>query len=700
MNKKKILGILGIIFIFGLTISGCDAIKVDEKIKTNDTSDIENDLNNNITEESESTDLENVEAPALTDNENSIEIIIEANDTLGYGSYDVDGNIYTIKSQGEYTISGNLEDGSIIVDAMDQEVLINFEGVNISSTTTSPVNIIAADKVEISAKKGSVNYITDNRTTSQDDLTAAIYSLADLKLKGKGELYIYGNYNNGIHTKDDLEIKNLSLYVKALNNALKGNDSVTIDNADLVIISTAGDGIKTTNSSISTKGNQKGTINIIGNTSLDVYACCDGIDAAYDVLIEKDSDGLEPTINIYTNSYSSYSLDDPTSISSSSTLYLKLSSSYYSTSYNYYAYCYDTKAKEDGEWVQMTYYTTQTSGMGFGGRNQTVYYYLKSSIDISKYNGIQIYMFLSSDTPSLTDYYATSTGQSINTTKDMLTITSISTANKKIGLDWSNYSTTSTSGGMGGMMDEGNKDKTSYSTKGIKADNEVNISAGAIIIKSYDDGIHTNSNVTLENGDTSTGNINISGGTITILSKDDGIHSDSNLNISEGNIIVTSAYEALEAKNINISGGNHNLYATDDGINSSSSIKISGGLIRILVAAGDTDAIDSNGTYTQTGGIVVSMNMSTSGTATVLDTDSTATISGGTFLAFGKLETTPKLSNIKSTTKSTSLSAGTYTLNYNGEDLITFTTKTSYSSIYLASTSGTYQIGSTTITIS
>ena len=33
-----------------------------------------------------------------------------------------------------------------------------------------------------------------------------VYSLVDLKLKGKGILYVSSSYN-GIHTKDDLEIR-------------------------------------------------------------------------------------------------------------------------------------------------------------------------------------------------------------------------------------------------------------------------------------------------------------------------------------------------------------------------------------------------------------------------------------------------------------------------------------------------------------
>ena len=226
--------------------------------------------------------------------------------------------------------------------------------------------------------------------------------------------------------------------------------------------------------------------------------------------------------------------------------------------------------------------------------------------------------------------------------------------------------------------------------------NNYQSNAGNINIKAYDDGIHATSNVTLENGEISLGNVNISGGTIVITSKDDGIHADSTLTVNGGDITITSIWRIWRNSCWNkneINGGNNNIYTTDDGVNAGSAIKVNGGVTVILVASGDTDAIDANGTYTQTGGVVVSMNMAAQGTATALDTDGRATISGGTFLAFGNLETTPTISNIKSTTKSASLNSGTYELKYNDEILVTFTLKTSYSKFYLAGASGTYNIG-------
>ena len=173
--------------------------------------------------------------------------------TTSDGTYSVKNGVYTITSAGTYDLAGELVDGMIYVDAGDDDVIeINLNGVTMSSSVNSIFYFVNADKVEISAKNGTTNTLTDTRVdVNEDDGTngsAVIFSQVDLKLKGKGTLVITTTYNNGIHTKDDLDIKNLTLEVTCVNNALKGNDSVTIESGNLTLISKGGDGIKTTNS--------------------------------------------------------------------------------------------------------------------------------------------------------------------------------------------------------------------------------------------------------------------------------------------------------------------------------------------------------------------------------------------------------------------------------------------------------------------
>ena len=65
--------------------------------------------------------------------------------------------------------------------------------------------------------------------------------------------------------------------------------------------------------------------------------------------------------------------------------------------------------------------------------------------------------------------------------------------------------------------------------------------------------------------------------------------------------------------------------------------------MNVEVSNGDTDGIDSNGTYTQTGGLVISRGSpnNASNMSTGLDAEGYTAIFGGTFIAFNGVEKTP-----------------------------------------------------------
>ena len=203
------------------------------------------------------------------------------------------GSVYTITQAGEYTVSGLLSEGQIVVDAADDaEVTITLNGTSITCSTGSPIYIKNADNVKIKSEENTYNCVVDAREEASDDASddagnAAIYATCDLKFVGKGALSVTGKYNNGIQSKDDLSIKNVTIKVTAVNNAIKGNDAVDIESGEIIAISKKGDGIKTSNSSLSSKGKQKGIVTISGG-NIDVYAACDGIDAAYGVDVSGD----------------------------------------------------------------------------------------------------------------------------------------------------------------------------------------------------------------------------------------------------------------------------------------------------------------------------------------------------------------------------------------------------------------------------
>ena len=516
-------------------------------------------------------------------------------------------------------------DGQIVIDAGDDyKFELELCGVKLYNDEQNPITILSGDKVTLTAKKGTVNYVYDTREAiSSDDETSyssAIYSTCDLDIGGKGELIVISSNNNGIHTKDDLKVKNLTLSVTCQDNALKGNDSVTVSGGILTLIAKTGDGIKTSNTDVSSKGNQRGTVTISGGT-LNIYAACDGIDAAYNAVISD-----ETGINIYTDRYSPYSENVE---SAESQRYIRYTSKTYNYSVKYY------NSDEDYKWVNATYSQSVSGG-------RTTYYYY-SFAKLENYNSMQIFVYSSSQTQGQDENYVTKTDYiSWNNSYDTFAFES---RGGNLSYNWTNYTSTAGGwgpGGMGGMggpggMNDGNTEKGDYSTKGIKADNEVNISGGTISVNSYDDSIHANGGTTLENGETSTGNVLISGGTLTLFSKDDAVHADGTLTVTGGTITVTGSYEGLECTYVEIKGGNISIVSSDDGINATTTSGV--GILfesgKVYVYAGG-DGVDSN-SRTSYQGIVFNGGeitiVSTSGGNSSIDTEQGYTYSGGTVLA-------------------------------------------------------------------
>lgn len=523
-------------------------------------------------------------------------------------------SVYTITQAGEYTVTGLLSEGQIVVNADDNaEITIVLNGTSITCSNGSPIYIKNADNVKIKSEENTYNCIVDARTEADDNSdnsssengNAAIYAACDLKLVGKGALSVTGNYNNGIQSKDDISIKNVTIKVNAVNNAIKGNDEVAIESGEIIAISRKGDGIKTSNSSLSSKGKQKGNV-IISGGNIDIYAACDGIDAAYGVDVSGDGN-----LNIYTDTYSDYS-----------------------------------------EAVAADNSGSSASSVG---------------------------------TPP--DMNNTQNNGNMGNPPDMNNSSSNSGNNPDMKGNFSGGNRAAN--GMPGNNSSGNSSKKSYSTKGIKAESEINISGAAINISSTDDGIHANSDSgVLETGEDGNGIISISGGTITISTGDDGIHADKELNITDGYINVLTSYEGLEAITINISGGQSFVYAADDGINactgdgtSTPLINITGGYIDVTTGSGDTDAIDSNGSYTQSGGMVLVKGGSSSGQVSgSIDVDGNITITGGTCVALGGICETPVNSVNAYVFSSVSFNAGSYSVkDSSGNEIISFTLNNSYS---------------------
>lgn len=207
-------------------------------------------------------------------------------------------------------------------------------------------------------------------------------------------------------------------------------------------------------------------------------------------------------------------------------------------------------------------------------------------------------------------------------------------------------------GGFGNTLSQ--EDGTSM--KGIKAAGSIRITGGSFRIDSADDGVHSDTSVT------------VAGGTFEIASGDDAFHGEETLTVTAGTVNISESYEGLEALHVDIQGGDIRLVASDDGLNAAGgtdssgtggrdgmfggpgggpggrpggmgpqpsggngSIQVSGGTLSVTASG---DGMDANGTLEISGGHIT-VEGPTQGDTATLDYDTSAVITGGTFIGTG-----------------------------------------------------------------
>lgn len=228
----------------------------------------------------------------------------------------VNGTTVTVTKAGDYEFSGSCNNGQVVVSTDNTAepaavVTISLSGLTLSNSSAAPIYVEnVGDECVISAKNGTENVISDG--TSHTDtyvnsdgetiaVNAAIFARDDLKIKGKGTLTVNGNTEDGIVSKNDLKIQNGTINVTAVDDGIRGNDSVRIGDPDATDFSTlnvtvkttaSGDGIKATNTEAG-----KGIVTVNGGT-VNINAYADGIQAEQDVVIN----GGDITIYTYQGS--------------------------------------------------------------------------------------------------------------------------------------------------------------------------------------------------------------------------------------------------------------------------------------------------------------------------------------------------------------------------------------------------------------
>ena len=484
----------------------------------------------------------------------------------------------TISKEGCYLISGELEDGQIIVDAGDSDkVQLVLDKASIHCSTGSAILVRNADKVKVTLAADSENELSDGTEyqTDDDNPDAALFSKDDLVINGSGSLTVQGNYKHGIAGNDDLVITGGRLTVNSLSHALRGKDSVAILDGTFVLTSQK-DGIQASNTEDSTKG----WVQIDGG-NFTIQSSGDGIQA-------------ETNLSIYDGSFTITS---------------------------------------GGGAVNGADHTENRGG-GFGrpGGNRPDSANGQTSPEMSSQpaecgqtpsempsqpaEGEQSSSGNESDYSELIfdpdDFDDTSTADSDTT---------VSTKGIKAG---------------NALLIQQGTFVIDSADDAIHSNYSVTIDGGSFQLSSGDDGIHAEAYLNINGGTTTiaesyegleAAQIHISGGTTQVFSSDDGLNATggSSFELVDGLLVLKDISSSDTEQTF---GGRGGMFEVEDNCD----ITISGGNLTVTTSNGD--GIDSNGSLNVSGDTVLVFGSSSGGEG-ALDYTGSSSISGGTLVALG-----------------------------------------------------------------
>lgn len=144
----------------------------------------------------------------------------------------IEDEVVTIKAAGVYVLSGTLTDGTIVVDAGDDDkVQLVLDGVSITAADYAAIYAKNADKVFVTLAEGAENSLTvsgDYVQTDDNNVDAVIFAKCDLTLGGTGSLTVKDTTGHGIVSKDDLVVTGGTYTIDSQDHCLNAKDSVRI----------------------------------------------------------------------------------------------------------------------------------------------------------------------------------------------------------------------------------------------------------------------------------------------------------------------------------------------------------------------------------------------------------------------------------------------------------------------------------------
>ena len=108
-----------------------------------------------------------------------------------------------------YQLSGTTSNGSLTLGG-SYKCTIALAGVTLANPNGAAITVTNSKRIQLSAKSGTVNTLTDGASGSQK---ACVYSKGQLQLQGNGTLNVVGNTKHGIKSASYISVKNLTLNI-------------------------------------------------------------------------------------------------------------------------------------------------------------------------------------------------------------------------------------------------------------------------------------------------------------------------------------------------------------------------------------------------------------------------------------------------------------------------------------------------------
>ena len=202
-----------------------------------------------------------------------------------------------------YSLSGQSTDGGLVL-AGSYKCTVALEGLTLTNPDGAAINITNSKRIQLSAKKNTVNTLTDGANGSQK---ACLYSKGQLQFQGNGTLNVVGKTKHAIKSASYISIKNLTLNVtSAVGDGINCEEYFLMKSGTVTISGVGDDGIQCdlggTTSTGQTDGHEDedtGNVYIEGGTlKISTTATASkGIKAAGTLYISEDSDTTVITVS-------------------------------------------------------------------------------------------------------------------------------------------------------------------------------------------------------------------------------------------------------------------------------------------------------------------------------------------------------------------------------------------------------------------